>query len=291
MSRTDAKTGLDSSAPPFDQFKHIQLLAKNRRGHVSVENARHQLYVGTDRKNEASVLIKVASHPGLTYQENLANEIASLTRINQSLPQSPYFPVVKEHGKLRDGRLYLILSFFDELPLAMAIGDERIPGRTVNYLKIAMEVAKALDELHSIRIYHVDLNPMNILLRLQHGGAIVRIVDFESSYDRERHAQGDFYNPPTTPGYSAPELSRQPPDARTDVFSLGAVLYTMLAGYGWTWKAEVGSAISADRDLDEQLKELLLHAVDADPGSRCGSIAEFRSGLESYLEWLWRQWH
>jgi len=291
MSRTDAKTGFDPGAPPFDQFKYIQLLAKNRRGHVSVENARHQLYVGTERKTEASVLIKVASKPGLTYQENLANEIASLTRINHALPQSPYFPIVKEHGKLRDGRLYLVLSFFYELPLAMAIGEERIPGRTVNYLRIALEVARALEELHSIRIYHVDLNPMNILLRLQHASAIIRIVDFESSYDWERHSKGDFYNPPTTPGYSAPELSRQPPDPRTDVFSLGAVLYTMLAGYTWTWNVEVGSAVSGDRDLDQQLKDVLLHAVDPDPESRCASIGEFRSGLEGYLEWLWRQWH
>src|SRR5262249_1010002 len=154
-------------------FRNIQPLAKNRRGRVSVETARHQLFVGTDRKNDASVLIKVASKPGLTYQENLANEVASLTRINGSLPQSPYFPFVKEHGKLRDGRLYLVLSFFYELPLAMAIGDERIPGRTITYLKIAMEVARALDELHSIRIYHVDLNPMNVLLRLQHASAII----------------------------------------------------------------------------------------------------------------------
>ena len=161
---------------------------------------------------------------------------ASLT-INGSLPESQYFPVVREHGKLRDGRVYIIASFFHEFPLATAIGQEPIPGRTVAYIRTAMEIARALGELHRLKIYHVDLNPMNILLRLAHGRPIIRIIDFESSYEWARHSAGVFYNPPNTPGYSAPEIFRQPPDARSDVFSLGAVLYTMLAGY----QVDVGS--------------------------------------------------
>ena len=233
----------DPKSPPFDQFKGIQLLAKDRRGHVSVETARHHLYVGSDKQSHASVLIKVTSRPGLTYQDNLKNEIASLSTINRSLPESRYFPVIREHGKLRDGRVYIIASFFLELPLATAIGKERIPGKTVAYIRTAMEIARALGELHGLKIYHVDLNPMNILLRLEHGRPIIRIIDFESSYEWARHSTGAFYNPPNTPGYSAPEISRQAPDARADVFSLGAVLYTMLAGYQWTWEADVGKCV------------------------------------------------
>ena len=89
--------------PPFDQFKVIQPLAKVRRGHVSVESARHHLYVANDRQSHDSVLIKITSKPGLTYQENLKNEIASLLKINGSIPESRYFPLVRTHGKLRDG--------------------------------------------------------------------------------------------------------------------------------------------------------------------------------------------
>src|ERR1700759_5482370 len=135
MTRQDPKALFDTSAPPFDRFKNLQALAKDRRGHVSVETARHHLFVGNDRKTGASVLIKAASKPGLTYQENLANEIASLSRVNEQLPYSPYFPIIKEHGKLRDGRLYVIESFFLEFPLATAIGPEPIPERTVSYLR------------------------------------------------------------------------------------------------------------------------------------------------------------
>ena len=87
-----------------------------------------------------------------------------------------------------------------------------------------MEVANALEPVHALKIYHVELNPMNVLLRLGHDRPVVRIIDFESSYEWERHSAGHFYDPPTTPGYSAPEIARQPPDPRSDVFSLGAVL-------------------------------------------------------------------
>jgi serine/threonine protein kinase len=70
-----------------------------------------------------------------------------------------------------------------------------------------------------------------------------------------RHSTGVYYSPPTTPGYSAPEVARQVPDPRSDVFSLGAVLYTMIAGYQWTWNAEAGACVEADSELDKELKD------------------------------------
>jgi serine/threonine protein kinase len=287
MPRIDATIDLDPKSPPFDQFKGLQLLATDRRGHVSFETARHHLYVGTDKQTNTGVLIKVTSRPGLVYQDNLNNEIASLETINRSLPESRYFPVIKEHGKLRDGRVFIIASFFVELPLATAIGKEPNPARTVAYIRTAMEIARALGELHGLKIYHVDLNPMNVLLRLEHGKPTVRIVDFESSYEWGRHSTGVFYNPPNTPGYSAPEISRQAPDARADVFSLGAVFYTMLAGYQWTWEGDVGKCVEADRDIDPDLKRIVLTAVDHNPDNRYPSMADLHTNLAAHLEKIW----
>jgi serine/threonine protein kinase len=283
MPRIDSTIDFDAKSPPFDQFKGIHRLARDRRGHVSVEHARHQLYVGNDSQNHTNVLIKVTAKPGLVYQENLENEIASLLTVNRSLPESRYFPFIQEHGKLRDGRVYIVESFFIELPLATAIGKEPIPRKTSAYLRTAMEIAKALGDLHTLGICHVDLNPMNILFRLEHDRPIVRIIDFESSYERARHSAGAFYNPPNTPGYSAPEISREAPGARSDVFSLGAVLYTMLAGYEWTWEADVWRCVQADRDLDPDLKRILLQAVDPNPDNRYPSMKEFHATLAAHL--------
>ena len=120
---------------------------------------------------------------------------------------------------------------------------------------------------------------MNVLHRTEEERQVVRIVDFESSYEPSRHAAGQLHSPPTTPGYSAPEVSRQTPDGRANLFSLGAVLYTMLAGYEWTWAADVGVAIEADQELDPELRRILITAVDPDPVRRYPSVQEFHAVL------------
>jgi len=287
MPLIDRPIDVDSTSPPFDQFKGIQWLARDRSGHGSAGHARHHLYVARDKHGPARVLIKLSVKPGLIYQANLANEIASLSTINRELPALRYFPIVKDHGTLRDGRVYLITTLFQEFPLSTAIGTERIPARIVSYLRTTIEIANALGELHRLKIYHVDLNPMNILLRIEKGRPVIRIVDFESSYEWARHSTGVFYDPPTTPGYSAPEVTRRPPDARADLFSLGAVLYTMLAGYRWTWEAAIGMCVAADRDIDQELKGILLNAVDPNPDNRYPSVDEFQKHLAGYLERIW----
>lgn len=283
---------IEFEGPPFDQLKNIQRLSSHRRGGGSIEHARHQLYVGRDRQTSAAVLVKLTSKPGLVYQSNLLNEIATLSTINRELPRSPYFPVITRHGELPGGRIYLLMSLFEEFPLATAIGAEPMPARMVAHIRTAIEVARALTDIHQLNIFHVDLNPMNILHRVDRGGPVIRIVDFESSYELARHATGVFYNPPTTPGYSAPEISRQPPDGRSDIFSLAAVLYTMLAGYSRTWGSEIATSALGDPDVEGDLKAILLKALDPDPGARHATIQEFHAALAAYLEKIWpgRSW-
>jgi serine/threonine protein kinase len=95
------------------------------------------------------------------------------------------------------------------------------------------------------------------------------------------------YNPPTTSGFSAPELSDRAPDRRSDVFSLGAVLYTMIAGYHWTLGEEVSESIAADGEMDRELRNILLTAVDRTPDRRHQSIEIMCAALEAYLESIW----
>lgn len=283
---------IDRKSPPFSGLSGIRRLDSHRSGHASVEHVRHQLYIGTEKKTSTHVLVKVTSKPGVFYQRDLSNEIATLVTINRELPRSPYFAEVREHGTLRDSRTYLVTSLFDELPLATTIGPERIPDRLVGHLRTAIEVTRALVDLHGIGVFHVDLNTMNILFRTAFGKPIIRIVDFESSYETARHGTGTFYNPPTTPRYSAPELTGGPPDARSDIYSLGAVLYTTLAGLDWTWSSDAFDAVEADRSLDPPLKEILLASVAVNPDRRYDSAKAMQVALGAYLERIWpgRDW-
>lgn len=285
--RHSSHDDIDRAVPPFDRFTSVQRLGPDRRGHASAEHARHQLYVGRDRESRLNLLVKLATRPGKVYQQDLANEIATLSTINRGLPDSPYFPFLYDHGHRKDGRVYLVSTFFDELPLATAIGTEWMADRLVAHLRAMREIAKAVTELHGLQIFHVDLNPMNILHRLEKSRPIIRIVDFESSYDTSRHSGGVFYSPPTTTGYSAPEVSRQPPDARADVFSLGAVLFTMLAGYQWAASGEPRARVDADPNLDEELRDILLRAVAPAPDERYASAGDFAAAVAAYLERIW----
>jgi hypothetical protein len=294
MPRRRGSADLDPllQSVPFNRFGSIQPLGADRRGHASVEHARHQLYVGRDKRTRANALIKVPTKPGLVYEHNLTSEIAALSTINRELPDSQYFPLLWEHGRLGDGRLFLIMSLFDEWPLATTVGPERMPHRLVAHLRTALDVATALAELHRIQVFHVDLNPMNILYRVEQGRPVIRIVDFESSYDVARHSRGVVYNPPTTPGFCAPEVHDLAPDGRADVFSLGAVLYTMIAGYGSTWDTELSPRIEADAGIDMDLKAVLLTAMQSDAERRYQSIQEMYAALAAYLESIWpgRSW-
>ena len=272
---------------PFRRFRNIQRLGQDRSGHASVEHVRHQLYVGRDTETHANALVKVTTKPGLVYQYNLTNEIATLSTINAELPDSRYFPLLWDHGRLSDGRVYLIMSLFEEWPLATTIGPERRPDRLVAHLRTSLEVATALADLHRIGVFHVDLNPMNILYRSETGRPTIRIVDFESSYEVARHSSGAFYNPPTTSGFCAPEVNAGAPDGRADVFSLGAVLYTMMAGYEWTWDAELSRRIEADAEIDADLRTILRKAAEPDADRRYQSIQELRAALAAYLEAIW----
>ena len=149
-------------------------------------------------------------------------------------------------------------------------------------LSIAIQIAGALAYAHGKGVVHRDVRPENILL----AGNIAKISNFGLARKAEQgRATSDlrelvFDNP-----YAAPELRQgegQPrPDARADVYSLGAVLYEMLTGQpprmqeGGTW--DLPSEFV--RDVPAALDETVLRALRIDPLQRLSTMNAFRERL------------
>ena len=138
----------------------------------------------------------------------------------------PGIVVVHDVGRDEDkGILFIALEHLHGRTLAQIADEGRSDWREA--LRIVARVAEALDYAHAHRVVHRDIKPANIMV-LPSG--LPKIMDFGIAKLEAVHhtAAGQFMG---TPLYMAPEQALgQPVDGRTDVFSLGSVAYTLLAG-------------------------------------------------------------
>ncbi len=167
----------------------------------------------------------------------------------------------------------------DTLQAHAAARDGRFDLATA--LLIAIRLALAVERLHALGIVHRDLEPSNVLIT-DYGG--VTVIDFGRAA-RAGHEPGDCELPNT--GFAAPEQVEEagdPLDPRADVFSVGALLYWMLAG-----TAEPVRRVAAGEELAVSLEEiahlplpvidLLDGALAREPHRRYPKIRTLRRGL------------
>lgn len=137
------------------------------------------------------------------------------------------------------GLLFLVLEFLEGESLRHSIGKLKIPRA----VEIAREVAAALNALHQKGIIHCDIKPENIMLCKDDTGVImVKVLDFGLAILRQQAlleaSRSDLpdnqrqRNRAGTPKYKSPEqVQGDELDARTDIYSLGIVLYEMVTGH------------------------------------------------------------
>jgi eukaryotic-like serine/threonine-protein kinase len=169
---------------------------------------------------------------------------------------------------------YLVLEFVDGKPLTG-------PLPVQDAVRLAIQIASALEEAHGRGILHRDLKPANILVTAK-GAA--KLLDFGLAKsvavaDATRTIEGTISG---TPAYMAPEqIEGKPCDARSDVFSFGAVLYEMLAGS----RAFDGmaSVLRDDPKPPPALESLVLRCLAKRPADRFQTMAEVKAALEAAI--------
>ena len=145
---------------------------------------------------------------------------------------------VLDVGNFDDGVPYLVMEFLDGRDLADELRD-RGPLPVEECMTYALQAIEAVAEAHSLGIVHRDLKPENLFLaRVPDGTRIVKVLDFGisksmviASADNRSLTQSSTIM--GSPLYMSPEQMRAPRtvDARTDIWSLGAIMYELLTGH------------------------------------------------------------
>ncbi len=220
--------------------------------------------------------------------ERFRREIDVVSRLSH-----PYILAIDDFGEY-EGHLYYVMQFISGETIHKRLEREKqLP--LPDALRIAYQVASALDYAHKQGIVHRDIKPENILL--QNGEALV--ADFGIARAITEGGGSKLTSTGVTlgtPTYMSPEQAMADPgiDGRSDIYSLGCVLYEMIAGQppfsGPTAQSiiarhalgEVPSLVVVRGTVPEEVEDVVLQALAKSPADRfatAGEMAEVLRGL------------
>jgi DNA-binding response OmpR family regulator len=182
------------------------------------------IYEGTDLTDNARVAVKIAPCQDETRSARLLREADALAALHD-----PTIVPFRHRGRTAEGAIYLVMDWLEGRDLHQRLAESLLSLHDT--LSVGRRAATALASAHRVGIVHRDVKPSNIFLRDDRPERAV-LIDFglASMPDATPLTQAGMVL--GTLGYIAPEqvLRHDASDARTDVFSLGCVLFQCLTG-------------------------------------------------------------
>jgi serine/threonine-protein kinase len=248
------------------------------------------VYLARDLRHDRPVALKVL-HPELAATlgpERFVREIRLAARL-----QHAHILSVHDSGATA-GQLWFTMPFVEGESLRQLLTRERQLTLDVA-LRVVNDIAAALDYAHQHGVVHRDVKPENILLAS--GQAVLADFGVARAIDA---AGGDRLTATGlalgTPAYMSPEQAMGEPlvDARTDVYSLGCVLYEMLAGEqpftGPSTRAVIAKRLAEPvphlrtvRDVPMAVEQVVMRALARAPADRFASAGEFADALAASI--------
>jgi eukaryotic-like serine/threonine-protein kinase len=239
------------------------------------------VYAGEHVEIGKAVAIKIL-HPAYSTQQDLVERFRREARAASRIGH-PNIIDVTDFGTTENGCAYFVMEQLDGIDLADVLSHERrlAAGRSS---QIAIQICRALSAAHAAGVIHRDLKPENVFLVARDGQAdFVKVLDFgiARSTGRTRRLTSPGVTM-GTPEYMAPEQAEGGAvDHRSDIFSVGALLYEMVTGSPpqRTRDKELIPPRGIKADVPEELERIIVRALAPDPARRYQSMAQLEYDL------------
>lgn len=244
------------------------------------------IFRATDLRDHRTVALKIP-HPDMEADPILFDRFHREASIGERLNHPN---VMRVFGDEKRSRIYMVMEWCPGRLLRNIMDESKLSRERA--LHIAGQVLKALDYIHANGVVHRDLKPENIMVDDQDN---IKLIDFGIASDSSarRLTYANFTATLGTPNYISPEqVKGKRGDGRSDLYSMGVILYEMLTGKlpftGPSPLAAMNDRLLnhpipptiADPTISPQLQEVLYRALERDPKNRYATAHEFLHDLE-----------